>query len=77
LRSGAEEVRPKLRSRAFRKLNGAQLTAGQVMFEYAQDPLSPPVQPDKQQFRFVKAGNGSFKDWFGPHDAHVYRFNLA
>jgi hypothetical protein len=60
-----------------RKLNGAQLTAGQVMFEYAQDPLSPPVQPDKQQFRFVKAGNGSFKDWFGPHDAHVYRFNLA
>ena len=60
-----------------RKLNGAQLTAGQVMFEYAQDPLSPPVQPDRQQFRFVKAGNGSFKDWFGPHDAHVYRFNLA
>lgn len=59
------------------KRNGAQLTAGQVMFEYAQDPLPPPVQADKQQFRFVKAANGSFKDWFGPHDAHVYRFNLV
>ena len=60
-----------------RKSSGAQLTAGQVMFEYAQDPLPPPLQPDKQQFRYVKVDNGSFKDWFGPHDAHVYRFNLA
>ncbi len=56
---------------------GAQLTAGQVMFEYAQDPLPPPIQPDKQQFRYVKVENGSFKDWFGPHDTHVYRFNVA
>jgi hypothetical protein len=56
---------------------GAQLAAGQVMFEYVQDPLPPPIQPDKQQFRSVKVANGSFKDWFGPHDAHVYRFNLA
>ena len=47
------------------------------MFEYVQDPLPPPIQPDKQQFRSVKVANGSFKDWFGPHDAHVYRFNLA
>jgi hypothetical protein len=60
-----------------RKLSGAQLTAGQVMFEYAQDPLPPPIQSDKQQFRFVKVANGSFRDWFGPHDVHVYRFNLA
>jgi hypothetical protein len=60
-----------------RKLNGAPLTAGQVMFEYIQDPLPPPLQPDKQQFRFVTVRNGSFKDWFGPHDVHVYRFNLA
>src|SRR6266540_2048265 len=56
---------------------GAQLTAGQVMFEYAQDPLPPPIQSDKQQFRYVKVENGSFKDWFGPHDTHVYRFNLG
>jgi len=59
------------------KGSGAQLAAGQVMFEYAQDPLPPPIQADKQQFRFVKAANGSFTDWFGPHDVHVYRFNLA
>jgi hypothetical protein len=56
---------------------GGPLTAGQVMFEYAQDPLPPPVQPNKQQFRSVTVANRSFKDWFGPHDAHVYRFNLG
>ena len=59
------------------KQSGAQLAVGQVMFEYEQDPLPPPVQPDKQQFRYVQVQNGSFKDWFGPHDVHVYRFNLA
>lgn len=59
------------------KQGGAPLTVGQVMFEYVQDPLPPPIQPDKQQFRYVKVANGSFKDWFGPHDVHVYRFNLA
>jgi len=59
------------------KQGGGQLAVGQVMFEYAQDPLPPPIQPDKQQFRSVQVQNGSFKDWFGPHDVHVYRFNLA
>ena len=59
------------------KQGGAQLTVGQVMFEYAQDPLPPPIQPDKQQFRYVHVQNGSFKDWFGPDDVHVYRFNLG
>ena len=59
------------------KQGGGQLAVGQVMFEYAQDPLPPPIQPDKQQFRYVQVQSGSFKDWFGPHDAHVYRFNLA
>ena len=54
-----------------------RLTAGQVLFEYTQDPLPPPIRPDKEQFRFVQVANGSFKDWFGPHDVHVYRFNLA
>jgi hypothetical protein len=39
--------------------------------------LPPPIQPDKQQFRSVQVTGGSFKDWFGPHDVHVYRFNLA
>jgi hypothetical protein len=59
------------------KQGGAQLTVGQVMFEYMQDPLPPPIQPDKQQFRYVQVQNGSFKDWFAPHDVHVYRFKLA
>ena len=59
------------------KQGGAPLTAGQVMFEYTQDPLPPPIQADKQQFRSVQVAGGSFKDWFGPHDVHVYRFNLA
>ncbi len=56
---------------------GGALTAGQVLFEYAQDPLPPPIQPGNQQFRYVNVSSGSFKDWFGPHDVHVYRFNLA
>ncbi|TML80714.1 MAG: hypothetical protein E6G09_14105 [Actinobacteria bacterium] len=59
------------------KQGGGQLAVGQAMFEYAQDPLPPPIQPDKQQFRYVQVQNGSFKDWFGPHDVHVYRFSLA
>ncbi len=59
------------------KQGGAALTAGQVMFEYVQDPLPPPIQPDKQQFRSVNVSNRSFRDWFGPHDVHVYRFNLV
>jgi hypothetical protein len=59
------------------KQGGAPLAAGQVMFEYVQDPLPPPLQADKQQFRSVTVANQSFKDWFGPHDVHVYRFNLA
>jgi hypothetical protein len=59
------------------KVNGAALTAGQVMFEYLQDPLPPPVDATKQQFRYVQVANGGFTDWLGPHDVHVYRFNLA
>jgi hypothetical protein len=59
------------------KQGGAPLTGGQVIFEYAQDPLPPPIQPDKQQFRSVTVANRSFRDWFGSHDVHVYRFNLA
>jgi hypothetical protein len=59
------------------KQGGAPLTAGQVMFEYTQDPLPPPIQQDRQQFRSVQVVSRSFKDWFGPHDVHVYRFNLS
>jgi hypothetical protein len=55
---------------------GAGLSRGEVMFEYAQRPLSPPVDPSKQAFRLVTVANDSFADWFGPHDVHVYRFML-
>jgi hypothetical protein len=42
------------------------ISAAEVLFEYA-----------NQQFRSLKVENGSCKDWFGPFDAHVYRFPLA
>jgi hypothetical protein len=38
---------------------------GQVLFEYADG-----------EFRAVTATGNAFSDWFGPHDAHVYRFQL-
>ena len=59
------------------KNNGNPLTVGDVAFEYAQDPPSPPVDPGKQRFRYVRVANVGFTDWLGPHDARVYRFNIA
>ena len=55
------------------KNDGTQITGGQVLFEYIQDPLPPPITPH-QVFRSVTVSNGGFRDWFGPHDVHVYRF---
>jgi hypothetical protein len=49
---------------------------GQVLFEYTQDPLPPPIGAGRQTFRTVGVTNGSFRDWFAPHDAHVYRFSV-
>lgn len=57
--------------------DGSALTGGEVLAEYTQNPLAPPVLPDKQAFRSVAVSNGSFTDWFGPHDAHLYRFALS
>jgi len=59
------------------KNDGNPLVAGDVAFEYAQDPPSPPVQTDRQRFSYVKVANVGSTDWLGPHDARVYRFNLA
>jgi hypothetical protein len=59
-----------------RKRNGTPLGGGEVVFEYAQSPLPPPIDPTKQIFRQVAVANDSFADWFGPHDTHVYRFDL-
>jgi hypothetical protein len=57
------------------KANGTPITDGQVLFEYVQAPLPPPLN-DQRVFRSVSVTNGGFKDWFGPHDVHVYRFGL-
>jgi hypothetical protein len=54
----------------------ATMTTGQVLFEYTQDPLPPPIGAGRQVFRSVVVSNGAFRDWFGPHDVHVYRFGL-
>ena len=58
------------------KHNGTPIAAGQVLFEYVQDPLPPPIGAGRQTFRTVGVTDGAFRDWFGPHDAHVYRFGL-
>jgi hypothetical protein len=60
-----------------RRRDGTHISAGEVVFEYAQAPLPPPIDPTKQAFRRVPVANDSFSDWFGPHDTHVYRFALG
>ncbi len=57
-----------------RRQDGTAIAGGQVLFEYAQEPPPPPIQPGRQAFRSVRVTSGGFRDWFGPHDAHVYRF---
>jgi hypothetical protein len=59
-----------------RKRNGRPITGGQVLSEFAQEPPPPPLAPGKQAFRSVAVSNGSFRDWFSPHDVHVYRFAI-
>jgi hypothetical protein len=60
-----------------RRRDGTHISAGEVVFEYAQAPLPPPIDPTKEAFRRVPVANDSFSDWFGPHDTHVYRFALG
>jgi hypothetical protein len=60
-----------------RRHDGTPIAGGEVVFEYAQAPLPPPVDPKGQVFRRIDVSNNSFRDWFGPHDAHVYRFSLG
>jgi hypothetical protein len=52
------------------------LRGGQVLFEYVQDPPPPPIVPANQKFRSVAVSDGSFQDWFAPHDVHAYRFRV-
>ncbi len=57
-----------------RTRDGTPLRGGQALFEYVQEPPPPPLQPGHQVFRSVAVANGQLRDWFGPHDVHVYRF---
>ena len=54
--------------------DGQQITRGEVLHEYVQEPLPPPIGAGQQVFRRIPAANAAFKDWLGPHDARVYRF---
>jgi hypothetical protein len=58
-----------------RRRDGTAIAEGEVVFEYAQAPLPPPVDPTKQVFRRIAVADDSFRDWFGRHDVHVYRFS--
>jgi hypothetical protein len=58
-----------------RKHDGTPLTKGEVLFEYVQQPLPPPIG-GRQVPRPVDVSNDGFRDWFAPYDAHVYRFTL-
>jgi hypothetical protein len=51
------------------------ITSGEVLFEEVQQPLPPPIG-GSQEPRRIAVSAGGFSDWFGPHDAHVYRFQL-
>ena len=57
------------------KHDGTPLTKGEVLFEWVQQPLPPPIG-GKQVPRPVSVSNNGFHDWVAPHDAHVYRFAL-
>jgi hypothetical protein len=58
------------------KHDGQRITRGEVLHEYVQEPPPPPIGAGKQVFRTVPVANAGFRDWFGPHDARVYRFRL-
>jgi hypothetical protein len=51
-----------------------KIASGEVLHEYVQTPLPPPIGAGKQVFRTVGVANGRVEDWFAPHDARVYRF---
>jgi hypothetical protein len=59
-----------------RKRDGQPIAGGEVLFEYVQEPLPPPVDPSGQTFRTVAVARNGFRDWFAQHDARVYRFRL-
>jgi hypothetical protein len=59
-----------------RRRDGSPIAGGEVLLEYAQEPLPPPIRAGRQTFRTLSVKDGAFRDWLGPHDAHVYRFRV-
>ena len=57
------------------RANGQPVKSGEVLNEWAQATLPPPITGN-QALRRVTVTDGGFEDWFGPHDVHVYRFAL-
>jgi hypothetical protein len=58
------------------KHDGQQLTRGEVLSEWVQEPPPPPLLPGEEILRRVGVEDRGFRDWFGPLDARVYRFRL-
>jgi hypothetical protein len=52
----------------------AKVKQVEVLGEWVQRPLPPPIGAGSQQFRLVPVQGGRFRDWLAPHDARVYRF---
>jgi len=50
------------------------IRVGEVLGEWVQKPLPPPIGAGSQVFRTVDVEGGVFRDWLAPHDARVYRF---
>jgi hypothetical protein len=51
-----------------------RIRAVEVLGEWVQRPLPPPIGAGTQVFRTVDVEGGVFRDWLAPHDARVYRF---
>jgi hypothetical protein len=58
------------------KHDGTAITAGEALLEYVQQPPPPPIVAGHQVFGPIRVASRGFEDWFGPHDARVYRFQL-
>ena len=57
--------------------DGSPITRGAVAVRvHPGAAAAPDPSPSKQEASSVKVSDGSFGDWFGPHDARVYRFDL-
>jgi hypothetical protein len=52
----------------------AKVKQVEVLGEWVQRPLPPPIGAGAQQFRTVDVEGGRFRDWLAPHDARLYRF---